>query len=320
MKLPDDVQYIPDFLPGHRDLFPDLLDEFFSLEPLPILLGGSRHTMVAVANDRPNRYTETVGMEGGRSLRRLLWRPLTGFLAGKIETVTGVRPTIAVFNLYRDGDDYIDFHLDGDAAHGPRVDDVVIATVSFGASRLLEMRRIDKTAEALVRLEAGSLFVMRGKVQQQWLHAIHKTDDDTGARLSITFFQPQRDPSEKFSWSLNMLPPEYVAYSEGGANPIEIIDRDDPLSAPMPVLVGSREEVFAEWCRRDGETLAASGSAVTMDYMKLDDMFRESVVPSADDEDSLEDHIPVDAAPGCAERLRELAATFRPLPEYVPAV
>ena len=24
MKLPDDVQYIPDFLPAHRDLFPDL--------------------------------------------------------------------------------------------------------------------------------------------------------------------------------------------------------------------------------------------------------------------------------------------------------
>ena len=246
-KLPTDIEYHPDFIADPRNLFSDVLEEFFAQEPEPVLYGGPRISGLSFRNDRPNSYTKPIDMKR-RSMR--LWLPTTGFMAGQVAAVTGVMPSIAVFNFYRDGEDFLELHSDLDSAIGPTFDDVVVATVSFGAERLFQMRRIDKTNEFQQLLGPGSLLVMRGAVQRKWLHAVPPMPEQSGARLSIVFLHHKLDT--RSSWVLSEVSDHAKQKIETQASIASMV-REYAGDIPTPVCVGTKEEVFVEWCRRDGE-------------------------------------------------------------------
>ena len=87
--------------------------------------------------------------------------------------------------LYRDGHDSVAWHGDRVARESPR--DTMVAILSLGARRPFALR--PKAGGPALRLPVGhgDLLVMGGSCQRTWQHAIPKTTQALGARISIQF-------------------------------------------------------------------------------------------------------------------------------------
>ena len=88
-------------------------------------------------------------------------------------------------NLYRDGRDSV-------APHNDHLDELQegypIALLSLGDTRRMTVRAKEKPARVIhVDLEPGSLFVMDYLTQIHYTHAIPKTTDPVGERISLAF-------------------------------------------------------------------------------------------------------------------------------------
>ena len=88
-------------------------------------------------------------------------------------------------NRYRDGRDSV-------APHNDHLNEIVeghpIALVSLGATRRMTIRAKEKPARVVHEdLEPGSLFVMDYLTQIHYTHAIPKTTDAVGERISLAF-------------------------------------------------------------------------------------------------------------------------------------
>ncbi len=91
-----------------------------------------------------------------------------------------------LLNLYRDDRDSMGWHADDEASLGL---EPVIASVSLGAVRRMRFKpKPHVNGEAFgVDLPAGSLLVMKGETQANWLHAVPKTAKPVGPRINLTF-------------------------------------------------------------------------------------------------------------------------------------
>ena len=90
-----------------------------------------------------------------------------------------------LLNLYRDGQDSNGWHADDEKELGKNPE---IASVSFGAERLFHLKHKKiKTLKHKLSLQNGSLLVMKGETQHQWLHQISKTKKPIGKRINLTF-------------------------------------------------------------------------------------------------------------------------------------
>jgi len=88
-------------------------------------------------------------------------------------------------NLYRDGNDGVDWHADDETEFGP---EPVIGSLSLGATRRFDFRRVDDHAMKLsFDLHHGDLVVMRGTTQALWRHRVPKTKKQVGERINLTF-------------------------------------------------------------------------------------------------------------------------------------
>ena len=87
-------------------------------------------------------------------------------------------------NLYRNGDDRLGFHRDSEPELGP---EPLIASISLGATRRFRMRARAGGGSFGIDLTHGSLLVMSGATQRNWLHAVPPTKRATGPRLNLTF-------------------------------------------------------------------------------------------------------------------------------------
>ena len=87
---------------------------------------------------------------------------------------------------YRDGRDSVAWH--GDTIGRSRVEDTMVAIVSFGTPRPLMLRPKGGGGETLrYPLGHGDLVVMGGSCQRTWEHAIPKTAKGVGPRISVQF-------------------------------------------------------------------------------------------------------------------------------------
>ena len=98
-------------------------------------------------------------------------------------------------NLYRDGRDSV-------APHNDHLNELrrgfPIALVSLGASRRMTIRAKEAPRRVVhVDLEPGSLLVMDYPTQIHYTHAVPKTSDDVGERISLAFrVKRRRDPGD----------------------------------------------------------------------------------------------------------------------------
>lgn len=89
-----------------------------------------------------------------------------------------------LLNYYRDGKDYMGWHTDDEKELGH---DPVIASVTLGEARRFQLRN-RKTKELItMELASGSLLVMKGKIQRNWVHRVAPTAKAVGPRINLTF-------------------------------------------------------------------------------------------------------------------------------------
>lgn len=87
-------------------------------------------------------------------------------------------------NLYRDGQDSMGCHADDEKELG---ENPLIASISFGESRLLRFKHKHRAIRLNILLEHGDLLIMSGQLQQHWLHELPKTRHAKEARINLTF-------------------------------------------------------------------------------------------------------------------------------------
>ena len=115
------------------------------------------------------------------------WTPTLLALRDRVQEITGASYNSVLLNLYRNGRDSIGFHADDEPELGSQP---TIASISLGASRTFALKRKDRTGRRInVELEHGSLLVMAGDTQKNWLHGIDKTGERKGERINLTFRQ-----------------------------------------------------------------------------------------------------------------------------------
>jgi alkylated DNA repair dioxygenase AlkB len=111
--------------------------------------------------------------------------PMLADMRARVEARAGTRFNSAGFNLYRDGRDSVAPHNDTLrelAAGAP------IALVSLGATRRMTIRSKASPRRAFdIDVEAGSLLIMSYQTQLTYDHAIPKTSDRVGPRISVAF-------------------------------------------------------------------------------------------------------------------------------------
>lgn len=122
------------------------------------------------------------------SLRRSapnVWTEELLMIRAKVEQITGVRFNSVLLNYYRNGNDSVAWHSDNEKALGTHP---TIASVSFGQVRSFDIRnKLDHSLKYSVRLENGSLLIMKGDLQTKWDHRIAKSLTPMRARVNLTF-------------------------------------------------------------------------------------------------------------------------------------
>jgi alkylated DNA repair dioxygenase AlkB len=86
---------------------------------------------------------------------------------------------------YRDGRDSVAWH--GDNLGRGRAQDTMVAIVSFGSPRKLQLRPVGGSTQVSHALGHGDLIVMGGSCQRTWEHCVPKTARPVGPRISVQF-------------------------------------------------------------------------------------------------------------------------------------
>ena len=87
--------------------------------------------------------------------------------------------------LYRDGRDSVAWH--GDTIGRGRCEDTMVAILSLGAARPLLLRPRGGGTSLRFEVGHGDLLVMGGSCQRTWEHAVPKTSQPVGPRISVQF-------------------------------------------------------------------------------------------------------------------------------------
>ena len=113
------------------------------------------------------------------------WTPPLLEVKRAVEAPAGVTFNSVLLNRYRSGKDSVAWHSDDEMEFG---ENPVIASVSFGGTRTFQLKhKKRKDLKASVELTHGSLLIMRGATQHNWLHQVPKTVKDVLERVNLTF-------------------------------------------------------------------------------------------------------------------------------------
>ena len=112
------------------------------------------------------------------------WTPELISIKNLIETKTGEVFNSCLLNLYHNGSEGMGWHQDNEKELGEKP---VIASLSLGAARKFSLKHIQTKQKIDIVLEAGSLLIMKGKTQENWLHSLPKTTKVKFPRVNLTF-------------------------------------------------------------------------------------------------------------------------------------
>lgn len=120
----------------------------------------------------------------GLRLDPLPWTPLLAELRAAVENASGCRFNSVLLNYYRNERDSMGMHSDDEPELGP---EPTIASLSFGATRSFILRHKRNKRTCKLDLHDGSLLLMSGSLQSNWLHGINKAARSLGERINLTF-------------------------------------------------------------------------------------------------------------------------------------
>jgi alkylated DNA repair dioxygenase AlkB len=120
----------------------------------------------------------------GTTKQALSWTPELLELKKLTEELTGETFNSCLLNLYHDGNEGMAWHSDDEKSLGK---DSAIASLSFGAERKFSLKhRVSKETHSVL-LENGSLLIMKGATQSNWLHSLPKSKRILEPRVNLTF-------------------------------------------------------------------------------------------------------------------------------------
>lgn len=125
------------------------------------------------------RYTYS-----GLTLEPLPFTCLQQEIRAAVEQASGRRFNSVLLNYYRDERDSMGMHSDAEPELGP---EPAIASVSFGATRTFILKHKRNKQTVKLNLTDGSLLLMTGQTQKNWLHGINKEAKAKGPRVNLTF-------------------------------------------------------------------------------------------------------------------------------------
>lgn len=101
-----------------------------------------------------------------------------------VEKNTGETFNSCLLNLYHDGNEGMAWHSDGET---DLKKDGAIGSLSFGAERKFAFKHKESKEKVEIVLEHGSLLVMKGTTQTNWLHRLPPTKKIFKPRVNLTF-------------------------------------------------------------------------------------------------------------------------------------
>lgn len=129
--------------------------------------------------DKPFEYTYS-----NTTKRALPWTPELLKIKKRAENISGTKFNSCLLNLYHSGDEGMSWHSDDEKILGKNT---TIASVSLGAERKFAFKHKITKETIAINLENGSLLVMKGQTQSNWLHSLPKTKKIQHARINLTF-------------------------------------------------------------------------------------------------------------------------------------
>jgi alkylated DNA repair dioxygenase AlkB len=114
----------------------------------------------------------------------LAWTPELLLIKRVIEERTEEHFNSCLLNLYHTGEEGMAWHSDGET---DLKKDGAIGSLSFGAARKFSFKHQQSKETVSLTLEHGSLLVMAGTTQTNWLHRLPPTKRVAGARINLTF-------------------------------------------------------------------------------------------------------------------------------------
>ncbi|KAI3995967.1 hypothetical protein MKX01_037464 [Papaver californicum] len=216
-----EIIYVPRFVPSEQSWkWFDYLDkEIPWVRPTIQVYGRS------CSQPRDTCYVASKGLQGlrysGYTPHAYSWDdfpPLKDILAAVHEALPGSSFNSLLLNKYRNGSDYVSWHADDEKVYGQTPE---IASISFGCERDFQLRKRPAKNSSLVQATCeeqppskrikthvsqnnqhsfvpkhGSLLVMRGNTQRDWLHSVPKRAKADSVRINLTFRQIIEDKSE----------------------------------------------------------------------------------------------------------------------------
>ncbi|MGN7705863.1 alpha-ketoglutarate-dependent dioxygenase AlkB family protein [Chryseobacterium sp. JV274] len=134
---------------------------------------------VAWFGEKPFEYTYSK-----RTKYAKFWTPELLELKKKCEEVSDETYNSCLLNLYHDGSEGMAYHSDGETdlkKHG------AIASLTFGAERKFLFKHKKTKEKTEIFLENGSLLIMKGTTQDNWLHRLPPTTKVKSPRVNLTF-------------------------------------------------------------------------------------------------------------------------------------
>jgi len=114
----------------------------------------------------------------------LPWTPELLALKSIIEEKTGEQFNSCLLNLYHNGDEGMAWHSDAEKALKKNG---AIGSMSFGAERKFAFKHKESKETVSLILEHGSLLIMKGTTQTNWLHRLPPTKLVSKPRINLTF-------------------------------------------------------------------------------------------------------------------------------------
>ena len=134
---------------------------------------------VAWYGDKPFNYTYSKTTKSA-----LPWTKDLLELKQIIENKTGETFNSCLLNLYHNGEEGMAWHSDGEK---DLKKNGAIGSLSLGAERKFSFKHKTTKQTTSVVLERGSLLVMKGTTQKNWLHRLPPTKKVKSPRINLTF-------------------------------------------------------------------------------------------------------------------------------------
>ena len=134
---------------------------------------------VAWYGDKPFDYTYSKTTKSA-----LPWTKELLELKNIIENKSGEKFNSCLLNLYHNGGEGMTWHSDDEKNLKKNG---AIGSLSFGAERKFSFKHKETKQTVCVYLERGSLLIMKGKTQTNWLHCMPPTKKIKIPRINLTF-------------------------------------------------------------------------------------------------------------------------------------